>query len=296
MHARDVSAGLHGRLAPTFRHGQAARLLQRIALHAVVAALAVAFVLPFLWLLAGSLKSNLDFYAYPPRWIPSHLLWSNYPDALGSIPYLTYLRNTLEIAGGCICGALLSNTLIAYGFARVQWPGRNVVFFIVVSTLMLPSFATLIPLFVIYSHLGWVNTYRPLIVPSFFGYPFFIFLLRQFFLTIPLELSDAARIDGCSELSILWRIVVPLSRPALAMVALFQFNWTWSDYLNPLVYLNDADKWTLALGMQSFLTEHGGDFGLLMAATTVTLLPVMVLFFFAQRTFIEGITLTGIKG
>src|SRR5205823_5215111 len=147
----------------------------------------------------------------------------------------------------------------------------------------------------IFSHLSWVNTYRPLIAPSFFGYPFFIFLLRQFFLTIPLELSDAARIDGCSELGILWRIVVPLSRPAPAMVALFQFNWSWSDYLNPLVYLNDADKWTLALGMQSFLTEHGGDFGLLMAATTVTLLPVMVLFFFAQRTFIEGISLTGIK-
>jgi multiple sugar transport system permease protein len=279
--------------------GRTRRLLPVLSwtlIYMVVGLLALLFALPFLWLVSGSLKTDRQIFALPPVWIPNPVTWENYPNSLQFIPYFQYLRNTLLICLGTVVGSLVSCTLAAYGFSRVRWPGRDVVFMVVISTLMLPYAVIMVPLFIVFKQLGWIGTYLPLIVPSYFGNAFFIFLLRQFFLTIPLELSDAARIDGAHEMQILTRIILPLARPALAMVALFQFMDAWGDYLGPLIYINKQDMYTIALGLTLFLDQHAQEWALLMAASTVTLLPIIVLFFFTQRTFIEGINLTGIKG
>ena len=222
--------------------------------------------------------------------------WENYPRALRTFPFLLYTRNTLFIAISVVIGTLLSASIVAYGFSRVQWPGRDVVFVLVLATMMLPDQALVLPRFIMFRHMGWIGTFKPLIVPAFFSTAFDVFLLRQFFRTIPGELSDAARIDGCSELGILWRIIVPLSKPALATVALLTFIWAWLDFMGPLVYLNDENMYTLALGLAAFLGRHGADWSGLMAAGTVVVAPIIVIFFFAQRTFIRGIALTGMKG
>jgi len=222
--------------------------------------------------------------------------WENYPRALKTFPFLLYTRNTLYIAILVVIGTLLSASIVAYGFSRIQWPGRDIVFILVLATMMLPDQALVLPRFIMFRHLGWIGSFKPLIVPSFFGTAFDIFLLRQFFLTLPGELSDAARIDGCSELGILWRIIAPLSKPALATVALLTFIWAWLDFMGPLVYLNDENMYTLALGLAAFLGRHGADWSGLMAAGTVVIAPIIVVFFFAQRTFIRGIALTGMKG
>jgi len=224
-----------------------------------------------------------------------HARWSNYPRALKAFPFLLFLRNSLMLCTLIVMGTLISCTLAAYGFSRISWPGRNAVFFFVLSTLMIPYMVTLLPMFLMFRSFGWIGTYLPLIVPAFFGNAFDIFLLRQFFMTIPGELSDAARIDGCSELGILWRIIVPLSKPALATVALMTFIWAWLDFMGPLVYLNDESMYTLALGLAAFLGRHEADWSGLMAATTVVVVPIIILFFFAQRTFVRGIALTGMK-
>jgi multiple sugar transport system permease protein len=226
----------------------------------------------------------------------TYLRWDNYPRALKTFPFLLYTCNTLFIAVSVVIGTLLSASLVAYGFSRVQWRGRNAMFVLVLATMMLPDQALVLPRFIMFRHMGWIGTFKPLIVPAFFGTAFDIFLLRQFFLTLPGELSDAARIDGCSELGILWRIIVPLSKPALATVALLTFIWAWLDFMGPLVYLNDERMYTLALGLAAFLGRHGADWSGLMAAGTVVIAPIIVIFFFAQRTFIRGIALTGMKG
>jgi len=225
-----------------------------------------------------------------------HFRWENYPRALRTFPFLLYTRNTLLIAVSVVIGTLVSCSVVAYGFARMRWPGRDLAFILVLATMMLPDQALVLPRFIMFRHLGWIGTFKPLIVPAFFGTAFDIFLLRQFFLTLPGELSDAARIDGCSELGILWRIVVPLSKPALATVALLTFIWCWLDFMGPLVYLNDESMYTLALGLAAFLGRHGADWSGLMAAGTVVIAPIVAIFFLAQRTFIRGIALTGMKG
>jgi multiple sugar transport system permease protein len=222
--------------------------------------------------------------------------WENYPRALKTFPFLLYTRNTLFIAISVVIGTLLSASIVAYGFSRVTWPGRDIVFVLVLATMMLPDQALVLPRFIMFRHMGWIGTFKPLIVPAFFSTAFDVFLLRQFFLTLPGELSDAARIDGCSELGILWRIIVPLSKPALATVALLTFIWAWLDFMGPLVYLNDENMYTLALGLAAFLGRHGADWSGLMAAGTVVIAPIIIIFFFAQRTFIRGIALTGMKG
>jgi len=222
--------------------------------------------------------------------------WENYPRALKRFPFLAYLRNTLLIALLNVLGTTLSCALVAYGFACIRWPGRDALFIAVLSTMMLPAQVTLLSMFVMFKHWGWVGTYLPLIVPAFFGNAFFIFMLRQFFVNLPRELFDAARVDGCSELAIFARLVLPLSKPALATVALFTFMNNWLDFMGPLVYLNDERKYTLALGLYSFLGRHQADWSGLMAASTVVILPMILIFFLAQKTFIRGIALTGLKG
>ncbi|NLJ25817.1 MAG: carbohydrate ABC transporter permease [Firmicutes bacterium] len=259
-------------------------------------AMSIVFLLPILWMFTTSIKDSSQVMAYPPIWLPRPPKWENYRIAVNAIPFVLYLRNTVTICFFTIIGTLLSSTLVAYSLAKIPWPGRNVLLLLILSTMMLPFPVTMIPLFVTFGRLGWVNTFKPLIVPSFLGNAFYIFLLRQFFMTIPGELSDAARIDGASELGIFRRVILPLSKPVLAVVALFQFLGSWNDFLGPLIYLQSNDKYTLAIGLQMYRTTNYVEWELLMAASTLVVIPILVLFFFAQRTFIEGIAITGIKG
>jgi multiple sugar transport system permease protein len=248
-------------------------------------------------MLSTSLKPDRQILSYPPVWIPRPIMWENYGKALVAQPFLVFIRNTLAIAGLSGVGALLSNSLIAYGFSRLEWKGRDVVFLLVLSTVMLPYQVVMIPLFVLFSRLGWAGTWRPLIAPAFLGNPFFIFLLRQFMLGIPRDLTDAAQIDGASDLVQLTRIILPLCRPALATVALFQFIWSWNDFVRPLIYLSDKLTYPISLGLALYRSSLGmTQFSVMMAAAAMAVAPIIVLFFFTQRTFIQGITFSGLKG
>lgn len=264
--------------------------------HIVLIALGITFFMPLAWLISTSLKADTQIFVWPPRLWPDPIMWSNYPKALQYIDFWMYTRNTLYVTGLNVLGVVFSSALVAYGFSKIAWRGRDVVFVLVLSTLMLPFQVTMIPVFVLFKSLGWVGSFKPLIIPAFFGNAFGIFMLRQFFMTIPPELSDAARIDGCSEFGIFTRIVMPLSKAALSTLGVFVFMWTWRDFLGPLIYLQNEQQYTLALGLRHFLTQHGAEWAMLMAASTVVSLPMIVIFFLAQRTFIQGITLTGIKG
>jgi len=219
----------------------------------------------------------------------------NYTRGLVFIPFLQQLRNTLVICVACVIGTLLSCSLVAYGLSKIDWRGRGVLFMIILSTMMLPYQVIMVPLFAVFSRLGWVDTFLPLTVPAFLGNAFYIFLLRQFFMTIPRDLSEAARLDGCSEFDIYRRVILPLSKPALAMVGLWTFMGAWNDFVGPLIYLVDESKYTLSLGLAMFLGQYGSEYGMLMAVSTVVTIPIIILFFFTQRTFIQGITLTGMK-
>jgi multiple sugar transport system permease protein len=285
------------------------RAARRIAAYVPVIVLSVAFFLPFIWLVLTSLKPDADIMAPPPSRITQVLGWliphpvegRNYADVMTSggeahFRFWRYLGNTLVISIMCLIGTVLSCSLVAYGLSRIHWRGRDVLFGIILATMMLPYQVVMVPLFVVFAKLGWVDTFKPLIVPSFLGNAFFIFLLRQFFLGLPRELTDAAKIDGASEFQIYSRIVLPLAKPALATVALFAFMAAWNDYLGPLIYLNDDSLYTLSIGLATLRGQYGTYWGLLMAASTVMTVPIIVLFFLAQRTFIQGIQLTGLKG
>lgn len=255
------------------------------------------FIIPAWWMIMTSLKPIQEVFVYPPTLFPQRVMWSNYPEALRIIPFLLYLRNTLIITIPNVVGTLAASSLVAYGFSRIRWPGRNAVFVLVLSTMMLPYHVTMIPLYVLFIRgMNWGNTFYPLIIPGLFGSAFDIFLLRQFFMTIPMELSDAARMDGCSHLGIYRCIILPLAKPALATVGVFAFLDAWNSFVAPLLYLNRERLWTLALGLQAYRTTHAVSWNYMMAAGTVFTVPVIVLFFLAQRTFIQGIAMTGIKG
>lgn len=272
------------------------KALETIGAHAVLIALGLVFFLPFFWMVTGSLKTAEDLNAIPIVWFPDTLTLENYFASVEIFPFVRYLFNTLVIGVTSMVGAAVSSSFVAYGLARIEWRWRTPLFVIILSTMMIPFYVTMVPLFTLFRAMGWVNTYLPLILPHCFGVPFFIFLLRQFFMTIPRELSESARLDGANELRIYWQIILPLAKPALAAVMLFQFLLSWNDLLGPLIYLNDADLYTLPLGLTFFRLEYSTQFGPLMAASTLVVIPVIVIFFFAQRTFIQGITLTGVKG
>ncbi len=254
------------------------------------------FILPLFWALSSSFKSDYQVMQYPPQWIPSPLRWQNYPEALTYVPFWRFALNTLFIAAMAILGNLLSCTIIAYGFARLRTPGKNFFFILMLSTMMLVEPVRIIPLYIEFNTLGWIDSYLPLIVPAFFGSPFYIFLLRQFFMNIPLELEEAALIDGANRMQILWKVIVPLSKPALAAIAIFNFQGVWNDFLYPLVFLHKQSNYTIALGLNFFRSTYTVHWGYLMAASIVALLPMVIIFFIAQRYFIQGITFTGIKG
>lgn len=252
-------------------------------------------LIPLFWMISTSLKTYAEVENM--RWLPHIPQWHNYREALASMNFGIALRNTLIITILCIIGNVLSCAFVAYGFARLRFPFRDVIFIIVLATMMIPYQITMIPLFVEFKKLGWIDTFYPLTVPAFFATnAFFIFLLRQFFMTIPVSLDEAAIIDGCSFLGIFWRIILPLSRPALITIAIFTFMGTWNDFLGPLIYLNSPDKATLALALQDFNSLYSQQPHLMMAASLIIMLPCLIIFFLAQRYFIRGIVITGVKG
>jgi multiple sugar transport system permease protein len=265
--------------------------------HVLLVVLGVTFIFPLFWMILTSVKPLPQAVAFPPVWIPHPLSLSNYPQAFSAEPFAGYFFHTLYYCVTTVIGVTVSGSLVAYGFSRIKWPGRDQLFYVMVATMLLPFIVTLIPLFVFYKHIGWVGSYKPLIIPTFFGSSVFsTFLLRQFFMTIPQTLSDAARIDGANEFVIFSRIILPLAKPALATIALFQFIYSWNDFLGPLIYLDKSSLYPLSIGLSEFLGQYTTNWSWLMAASTVATLPMIALFFLTQKTFIQGITLTGVKG
>lgn len=257
---------------------------------------ACALALPFLFQVSTSLKSLDQVFVFPIRWIPAPVLWSNYADVFGQIPFLQYILNTAYITAFGVVGSLVGSSLAAYPFARMRFPGRNALFIVTLATLMVPAWVTLIPQFLLFRFFGWMDTYYPFIVPAFAANPFYTFLIRQFFLTIPKELDDAAKIDGAGSFRILTQLLLPLSKPVLATVGIFAFLGYWNEFLGPLIYLSTPSKFTIAVGIAYFQGEFRTNFPLLMAAATMAMLPPLVLFFLAQRFFVEGVAMTGLKG
>jgi multiple sugar transport system permease protein len=263
----------------------------------LLVAISVIMLIPLVWMISTALKSLDQVGIFPPEWIPNPVLWDNFGQALTFLPFALYFRNTGIITGFSILGTLISCSLVAYGFARLRARGREALFLLVLSTLMLPNQVTMIPQYVLFAKLHWIDTFLPLIVPNFLGNAFFIFLLRQFMMTIPLEMDEAARIDGAGYVRIFVRIILPLIKPALATVAIFTFVYNWNDFLYPLIYLNSEQNLTLSLALSKFTGMYGSTaWNLLMAASLVVVMPCLLLFFFAQRYFIQGIVVSGLKG
>jgi multiple sugar transport system permease protein len=257
--------------------------------------MSVIFLIPVYWMIATSLKSNPELVKTPPTLVPEAWAWDNFIQAVNTIPFGTYLWNSVCITVLSVVGAVLSNLIAAYGFSCIQWPGRDKVFYLVLATIFIPFPLAIIPQFDLFAWLHWINTYLPLVVPHFFASAFYVFLLRQFLLQTPADMLDAARIDGASEWRIMWQVVVPTARPALAVVAIFTAVGAWNDFLGPLVYLQDDSLQTLSIGLQAFRTTHDVQFNLLMAASFLVILPVVVLFFAFQRFFVRGITMGSIR-
>ncbi|MFD1953557.1 carbohydrate ABC transporter permease [Paenibacillus thailandensis] len=272
------------------------RTVKTIAAQLLLIAASVFFLAPFFWMVSTSLKPATQIHTFPPQWIPKPFMWTNYIEAMDYIPFFAYLKNTAVITGFSTLGVVLACPLVAYSFAKLNWKGKGTLFFITIAVMMIPGQVTMIPLFLLFERLNWIGTALPLTVPAFFGVPFYIFLLRQFFLGLPNELKDAARIDGAGEFRIYWQIMLPLAKSAALAVGLFQFMASWTDFMGPLLYLTDQQSYTLSLGLQQFQSQKGTEWGLMMAVSTMMTAPIIVLFFFLQKTFIQGITFSGIKG
>ncbi|GAA2757114.1 carbohydrate ABC transporter permease [Actinopolymorpha rutila] len=277
------------------RERTARTLGDRIGVRVFLVAMSLLFLLPIYWMIITSLKSNEELGITPATLFPKVLHWGNYIEAFRAFPFATYFGNSLLITVLSVIGSIISNLIVAYGFSCIDWRGRDKVFYVVLATLFIPFPIALIPTFDLFAWLHWINTLLPLVVPNFLGSAFFIFLLRQFLLQIPREHLDAARIDGASEARILWQVVFPMARPAVAAVAIFTAVGAWNDFLGPLLYLQDEAKQTLAIGIQAFRSTHDVQFNLLMAASLMILAPLVILFFAAQKYFIRGITLGSFK-
>lgn len=278
--------------------------VRNLAIHAVLLVLSALFMLPLLWMLVTAVKPLDETMTSPPIWVPSHLEVGNFWKAfaynskdLGYVPFLVYGRNTLFVTVLAVIGAVVSNSLVAYSFARIPWRGREFLFGLTLATMMVPGPVLMVPMYALFKEFGWIGTFRPLWVPSFFGSAFNIFLLRQFLRTIPIELSEAAKLDGASEWRTFIDVIMPLAKPAIVVIAVFTFLWAWNDFLGPLLYLTDQQTFTLSMGLEFFQSQHTGTpWNLLMAASLIVIVPVIVVFFFAQRVFLEGIATTGLKG
>jgi ABC-type glycerol-3-phosphate transport system permease component len=272
-----------------------ARVSETILIYTILLSGAVLVMIPFWWMVTTSLKSRSEVFSFPPTIWPKIVRWQNYVEVFDKMPLVLYFLNTVFLCLMNLVGSLLSASMVGFSFARLRWRGRELVFLITLATMMLPGTVTMIPRYLIYKQLHWLDTFYPLWVPSFFGSAFFIFLMRQFYTTINREIDDAARLDGCSIFGLWWRIGVPLTMPALATCGIFTLTGTWSDVMGPLIYLSSKSKVTLALGLLYFRGPHGTDWHYLMAGSTLAMLPVIVLFFFAQRYFIQGIVFTGVE-
>ncbi|MBN1348627.1 carbohydrate ABC transporter permease [candidate division KSB1 bacterium] len=271
--------------------------LGRMFAYAALITFSSIFIIPFAWTLSASLKSLMEIYAIPHVWIPNPPLWQNYIEIFKKVPLHKFFGNTIIVTVLSVFGQVTSASLVGFAFARLRWPGRNFLFVVLLSTMMLPGQVTMIPIYLLFEKIGWINTWLPLIVPSYFGGGVFnIFLLRQFFKTIPLELEDAARIDGCSNFRIFWQIMVPLAKPAIATIAVLSFVGHWNDFISPLIYLHSYRLFPISLGINMFKGAYSIFPHYLMAASVVALVPILILFFFAQKYFVKGIILSGIKG
>lgn len=277
----------------SIRRGRAAT---RVLVYLLIAVLSVIFLFPFLWLLSTSLKTQQEIFKFPPVLIPTKFNFENYRLAVTKMPFLRYTFNTLLITLLCVAGQVVSSSMVAYSVGKIRWKGAKILFPLIVSTMMIPMQVTMIPLYIVFTRMHLVGSIIPLVLPAFFGGAYYIFLLRQFFKTIPDSLVEAATIDGASEATVFFKIMMPLCKPALTTVAIFTFLATWSDFLSPLLYLNREEQYTLSLGLQAFMQTHYVEWGPLMAASAIFTVPIIVLFFFAQSYFIEGITVTGMKG
>lgn len=277
------------------RHSQ--NLIRETIAYVLLSLGGASMFLPFFWLVTSALKDPKFIYVFPPQWIPLPPHWENFYLAVTTVPAALFAANTAIITVGAMAGILITASMAGYAFSRLEWPGRDTFFLLILSTLMLPSAVTLVPSYLGYRYLGWLDTYLPLIVPAWFGGgPFNIFLIRQFMLTIPLEIENAARVDGASARQSFSSIVLPLCKPALAIVAIFSFLYHWNDFMGPLIYLTSNEKYTLSLGLNYFKDEYTTQTELMMAASTLMVLPEILIFFVAQRYFIQGIVLTGLKG
>ena len=265
--------------------------------YVVLTAIGFVFLFPFLWSIAASLKTLNGVYEFPPTLLVRNPQWRNYVEAMSILPFPVFIWNSLIVCTLTVIGQVLSASLVAYAFARLSWRGRRFWFIVVLATLMLPVQLMVIPQYLVFQRLGWVNTFKPLIVPAWFGGgAFAIFLLRQFFMSIPRDLEDAARLDGATDLEVWWHVILPLSKPALVTVAVLSFIARWKMFFGPLVYLSSPEKYTTALGLAMFQSIHGSFANLLMAASVITAVPLVILFFAAQRLLVRGILLTGMKG
>ncbi|MEW4424110.1 carbohydrate ABC transporter permease [Enterococcus hirae] len=276
-----------------FKRTSVNRQTKKIVSYLLMTAIGIVLITPLLWMVFTSLKPMEEIVRYPPTFFPEKIVWQNYLDTITAFPFWRYARNTLLITVLVVFGNVLSNSFIAYGFAKLDFPGKKLVFALVLSTMMIPGFVTMIPQYVLFSKIGWVGTYLPLIVPSFFGNAFNIFLMRQFYLSINDELIEAAEIDGANHFYIWSRLMLPLTKPALITIAINSFNAAWNDFLGPLLYIQDQEKYTLQIGLQVFQNQATTQWNYLMAGATLVLIPTILMFFFAQRYFIEGMDLTG---
>ena len=274
------------------------RQVGKIATYTALILLSALFIFPFYWMIRSSLMPKELLNIWPPVWWPSLPVWENYVEAFSNpfLPFVKFLRNTMILEIGMISGRLISVTMIAYGFARLRAPGKSFLFLILLMTLMLPGAVLLIPKFVFFSRLGWINTYYPLIIPAWFGEAYAVFLFRQFFLSLPRELEESAIIDGANIFQIITRIIIPLSIPVYAVITIFSFRDIWNDFMGPLLYLSSLDKYTIAVGLAFFSGQYTSEPQLQMAASVVFTIPIILLFFFAQKAFVEGIQMTGLKG
>ncbi len=298
MSAATASQPATNRRPRRFSSRRASELRANVATLIILSLGAVIILMPFFWMIATSLKEQGDVYLYPPEWIPRPLQWVNYQDVLTLVPMARYALNSLFIVTSVMIGTILSCSFTAYGFARLRAPGRDFIFLIVLATLMLPTTVTLVPTYIAFNNIGWINSFKPLIIPAFFGTPFYIFLLRQFYISLPRELEESAKLDGATAYRIWWDLMLPLSLPALATVAVFTFIATYNDFFGPLIYLSDESKRTVAVALSYFngSPDAGPQMHLLMAMTVLATVPSLIVFLLAQRVFVQGIVTTGLKG
>jgi ABC-type glycerol-3-phosphate transport system permease component len=287
-HAREK-----GRMS---RAAKRSRLTSRVALLLLMIVLSVAFLIPLVWLASTSLKTSGQVFIQPIEWLPDPPQWDNYPEVFRRLPFERFIYNTLYVTVMGTIGSVASSLLVAFGLAKIKWPGRDLLFALLVGTMMLPGIVTMIPVFIMFKQINWVGTFYPLWVPSWFGSAFYIFLVRQYMLTLPNELNEAARIDGANNFGILWRVIVPLCGPAIASVAIFAFLAHYNNFMGPLIYLSDNNMYTIPLGLLWFQGRFGNFWHLVMAASMISVAPVIALFFFAQSYFIQGVQFSGLAG